>query len=101
MTRTIWTPNEPVEWKPTCPADYIDPCGHEFIPSSRRGYLNIPVLPNLTGKPWDEIAMGYVQGLRPSSLRIVKNEETTDAQTWRVTVYIDDQHRIKQIHQEV
>jgi len=98
---TIWLPPTPPERKPSCPADYIDTCGHPFVPNDRRSYLSIPVLTNLTGHPWDEIAMGYVQGLRPSSLRVVKGEETTDAQTWRVTVYLDDQDRISEIRQEV
>ena len=101
MSEIIWTPPELPEWKPSCPADYIDPCGHEFIPSARRGYLNIPVLPNLTGHPWDEVAMSYIQGLRPSSLRVVKDEETTDCQTWRVTVYLDHKDSITHISQEV
>lgn len=101
MTDTIWTPSEQPGWKPAFPADYIDPCGHQFVAARRCGYLNITVLPELTGCPWDEVAMGYVQGLRPSVLRVVKGEETTDGCTWRVTVYLDEQDRIKKIHQEV
>ena len=98
---TIWLPPEPPEWQPTCPDDYLDPCGHPFVPSARRGYLSIPVLPNLIGHPWDEIAIGYVQGLRPSSLRVVRGEETTDSQSWRVTVYLGDDQRITSVEQEV
>jgi len=101
MFSSIWMPPDPPDWQPSCPADYIDTCGHRFIPYNRRGYLSVPVLSNLTGHPWNEIAMAYVQGLRPSSLRVVKGEETTDAQTWRVTVYLDDQNKIEMIHQEV
>jgi hypothetical protein len=99
---SIWLP--PVglnDRKPPCPADYIDPCGHGFIPSTRRGYLSVPVLPNLTGHPWDEITLAYVQGLRPSMVRVVRGEETTDAWLWRVTVYLDDRQLIRSIEQEV
>jgi hypothetical protein len=101
MSEIIWTPPEPPEWKPTCPADYIDPCGHWFFPANRRGCLSIKVLPELTGYPWNEISMGYVQGLRPSILRVVKGEETTDSWLWRVTVCLDDEDKIRMIAQEV
>lgn len=101
MTSVIWKPPEQPECNPTCPADYIHACGHRFVATRRRGYLSITALPELTGYPWDEIALSYVQGLRPSSLRVVKAEETTNAELWRVTVYLDDQDKIKEIMQEV
>ncbi len=35
-----------------------------------RGYTSIGVLPELNGRPWDEIALGLVHALRPSSIRV-------------------------------
>jgi hypothetical protein len=54
----------------------------------------------LVGHPWDNVALGLVMGLRPSKIRVVRAEETTDACPWRVTVYVDGDNLITSIRQE-
>jgi hypothetical protein len=59
------------------------------------------VLPVLWGHPWNDIALGFVHGLRPSAIRVVRDMETMDAVTWRVTVYVGADNIIESIRQEV
>ena len=68
---------------------------------SRAGYTSIPVLEFLNGQPWDDFALCWVHALRPTKIRVVRAEETTDAYTWRVTVYVDGDNRIESVRQEV
>jgi hypothetical protein len=76
--------------------------GQPFAPWDSRGYTVIEVLPKLKGKPWDEVALGYVHALRPSQLRVVQDGIQLDAQTWRVTVWLNkDGLTISRIEQEV
>lgn len=67
------------------------------------GYTAIEVLEFLGGLPWDDIALGFVHSLRPSSIRVVHVGECIkcDARVWRVTVYVDINNRIQSIEQEV
>lgn len=66
------------------------------------GYTVIPVLEFLNGKPWDNMALNYVHGLRPSALRVTTGEITCDSHIYRVTVYVgEDKRTIKRIEQEV
>ncbi len=67
----------------------------------RRGFYSVKALEFLNGRPWDDIALGFVHGLRPCAIRVVRGEEKTDARTWRVTVYVDDKNIITGIRQEV
>lgn len=83
------------------PDYFIHSQGFEYEPSNRIGYTSVEVLPHLKGHKWDEIALAYVHSLRPSYIRVIKAEETTDAHLWRVTVYIDEDHIIEKITQEV
>lgn len=89
------------------PNDYrgkpLNACqGQPFKPWDRRGYTVIEVLPILKGKPWDEVALGYVHALRPGQLRVVQDGIQLDARTWRVTVYLKkDERTISRIEQEV
>ena len=77
--------------------------GQVYAWKGYRGYLSIMVLPELTGKKWDSIALGYAHALRPTQLRVIRHNEGTqlDAETWRVTVYLDEKNKIKYISQEV
>lgn len=68
---------------------------------NRVGYLSIKVLEFLTGYPWNDLALGYVHGLRPSAIRVTKDEETMDSVPYRVTVYVDENDRITGMRQEV
>lgn len=75
--------------------------GEDYEVPSRRGYTSINVLEFLTGLPWDDFALCWVHSLRPSSIRVTADWETTDACCWRVTVYVGKDGRIKRIRQEV
>ena len=67
-----------------------------------RGYTSIPVLEFLKGKPWNNMALNFVSALRPSGIRVTRDEITSDAVSWRVTVYLEDDDRtIQRIEQEV
>lgn len=81
--------------------DYIHNNGSQFEAFDSVGFTSIRVLEFLHGKLWDDIALGYVHALRPSTVRISHGAIKCDARTWRVTVYIDDNDRIEYIEQEV
>jgi len=66
------------------------------------GYTRLEVLPFLNGKPWNNLALNYVQSLRPSSLRVSTGMIHCDSCRWRVTVMLEkDERTIKNITQEV
>ncbi len=83
------------------PPYFIDTQGKRYESPSRIGYSYIDILSFLIGKPWNEIALGYVHAVRPSYIRVIKGEETTDSQVWRVSVYVDHNNIIEKIKQEV
>jgi hypothetical protein len=83
------------------PDYFIDTQGKRYEQPASRGYGYIDVLSFLIGRPWNEIALAYVHAVRPSSIRVIKGEETTDSQVWRVSVYIDHKNIIEKIKQEV
>jgi hypothetical protein len=72
-----------------------------YVQPDHIGYMALPVLPQLVGRKWDAVALGLVHALRPSAVRVTRDEETTDAVCWRVTVRVDGAGRIKEIYQEV
>lgn len=82
--------------------DFYDRQGKRY-PTDQwpRSYTSIKALEFLVGRAWDDIALAYVHALRPSMIRVVRAEETTDAQPWRVTVYVDEKDIITGIRQEV
>ena len=66
------------------------------------GCTSIPVLEFLKGMPWDEFAMNFVYGLRPSKVRTSTGELTSDMCTNRVTVILEkDEKIIRYIEQEI
>lgn len=70
----------------------------------RYGYTSIrKTLPFLKGRPWDEVALAYVSGLRPSCIRVIKHNSGMhcDARVWRVTVHLGKRGKISEIEQEV
>lgn len=76
--------------------------GRPFKEWSAQGYTTIQPLPFLHGRPWGDVALGYVHALRPTRLRVVQDVAQLDAQTWRVTVWLmPDGVTIKRIVQEV
>ena len=80
--------------------DYKSIQGKPYKAPDRKGYTLLEVLPMLVGKQWDAVALAYVHSLRPSYIRVIEGEETTDAICWRVTVYLE-QGTIRKITQEV
>jgi hypothetical protein len=65
-------------------------------------WLQVPMLQFLWGRPWNNMALNYVMGLRPTTIRVSSGTITCDASTWRVTVMLEkDQRTIKNIHQAV
>lgn len=80
------------------------PWPDKFHTFSRYGFCCVEVLHFLNGKPWDDVALAFVESLRPTHLRVISPGKGTqiDAQTWRVTVYLnDDDKTIEKIKQEV
>lgn len=76
--------------------------GSDYVPFTRRSSTTIQPLQFLHGKPWDDVALGYVHGLRPSRVRVVDGGIQLDAQEWRVTVWLkEDSKTIESIDQEV
>lgn len=80
---------------------YISSNGSLYEKPKTIGYNVIEILPILNGKKLSEYSMAIVHSARPSSIRIVKDEQTTDSYIWRVTIYIDKDEVIKRITQEV
>ena len=82
--------------------DYIGPLGEGYVPENGHiGFQCIPVLEFLKGRKWDEVALAYIHALRPSTIRVSKNELKSNAQPWRVTVMLDADGFIEHIEQEV
>lgn len=68
----------------------------------RLGWTVLEVLRELWGRPWDQYALNLVHSLRPTGIRVTNSGMTLDAQTWRVTVYLEEDDRtIAKIDQEV
>jgi hypothetical protein len=70
------------------------------------GFSVIEVLPEIVGKPWNEITQAYLRALRPSSVRMVVDGEaiTSDAKLWRVTVFLEAMSAprlVRHVEQEV
>lgn len=81
--------------------DYHSTHAIPYEKPSRVGWTTIRVLEFLEGSTWDERALAFVHALQPRSIRVTTGEETCDANTWRVTVIVDDRDVIRSIRQEV
>jgi hypothetical protein len=75
--------------------------GRDFYPMPSIGYQSIECLRFLYGRPWNDLALGFVQGLRPSRLRVCTDGIQLDMQPWRVTVMVNGRGLIESIEQEV
>jgi len=68
------------------------------------GFQVIRIAPELTGKPWDNKALGIIMGLRPDTIRVIgrKTGMTADAGYNRVNVHLTaDDKTIKHIEMEM
>lgn len=67
------------------------------------GFSVVRVLPELEGKPWNDITKAYMRSLRPSSVRVIPDggAMTSDVKLWRVTVNLTNSGLIRHIDQEV
>jgi hypothetical protein len=83
-------------------SDFYSTQGVHYDPRAggRYSYQSIKALTLLTGHQWNDVALGFVHALRPSSIRVVRAEETCDARPGRVTVYVDANNNITSIRQE-
>lgn len=81
----------------------VEQDGQTFIPNGERGYMVLPVLEYLKGRPWDELALGVAQSLRPRHIRVLRHDQGThcDSMRWRVTVRLTEAGVIGEITQEV
>ena len=102
--KTKWTAkwnDDTAEHPPLHPEKYNCTLGVKYEDTDVTGYADIEVLPFLKGKKWDEIAVGYVHGLRPDTIRVTTGMLKANAHVWRVTVIVDEENIIKKITQEV
>lgn len=66
-----------------------------------QGWMTLTVLPELTGRPWNNAAANFLVCLRPSAVRVTYGSITLDSYNWRVTVYLNQNGTIRRITQEV
>jgi hypothetical protein len=82
------------------PRRYVGSQGARYEPPANRRYTNVSVLPELIGLTWGDDALKLVHAARPSMIRVVSGEETTDAVLWRVTIHVDGKMVIDRATQE-
>lgn len=84
------------------PDDYRTEHRIEYKAPDPRCYTSISVLTFLWGQPWDQLALNYVHGLRPSTIRVNQGCVTCDCDCWRVSVWLENDDRtIHRITQEI
>jgi len=81
--------------------EYNAPHTSEFKPFNCKKWVTIKVLEFLNDKPWNDVALGYINALRPSTICVTTGITAYDLQLWRVTVYVNDDNIIQEIVQEV
>jgi hypothetical protein len=84
------------------PSDF-DRQSKPFPGFSEISHLIIEPLRQLHGRAFSQAALGVIQGLRPSRLRVIRPGQGAhlDACAWRVTVHLRDGSVIDRIEQEV
>ena len=73
----------------------------EFKRFPMGGFTIIRPLAFLHGRKWDDLALGFIHALRPSSVRVVKTGAWLNSSNWRVTVWLNADDTIRVIEQEV
>jgi hypothetical protein len=76
---------------------------HHAIPVKESSYsfTSVGVLPELIGKPWNEITMCYILALEPNAIRVSTGAITLDCHIGRITVMVNDENKIQKIYKEV
>ena len=76
---------------------------HHAIPKKENAYswTSVGVLPELIGRPWNDITMCYVLSLEPAAIRVSDGCVTLDNSVGRITVIINDSNIIQKIYKEV
>lgn len=72
-------------------ATYVD---KEQLKTCSYSFNSVKVLPELTDKPWDSVALSYVLSLDPVAIRVTTGMCTCDGMTGRITVYINEETRL-------
>jgi len=81
---------------------YKNTCGVAVKKSKSWSFAVVRVLEFLWGQPWNNLALNYVMGLNPTSIRVSTGTITADAYFGRVTVLLDkDERTIRKIEQEM
>lgn len=80
----------------------LDKYGYVVTPDSiGHCQASIEVLPELKGRPVDDVTIAYVLSLNPTSIRVRGNMEESDGRTGRVTITVGDSDAIVRIRMEV
>lgn len=87
------------------PKTFLGKCGTkpptDLYKQCNSSSTSIGVLPELVGKPWNDVTLAYVLALNPTSIR-VGTGGTMDARVGRVSVRLyDNSGMISSVEQEV
>ena len=77
--------------------------GAPYTPPVKRGIIMVETLSFLNGTKLDDVAMSWIDSLRPSSIRIrrIGDSCTKNVRSWRVTILVDQNDVIQEIGQEI
>ena len=77
---------------------YKDYYGSHMTPFERFNLVGgcdpMRILPELMGRPWDDIALGFCHAFNPTSIRVTTGDVKCDSRLGRITVYITEQNII-------
>ena len=65
------------------------------------GYITIEVLEFLKGRELDQISLAYISALNPHCVRVAKGGTTLESIMGRITVFLDENDKIRLIQKEV
>ena len=73
---------------------YKDHCGKELLKrKASYGHTSIHILEFLWGQPYNNLALNYIVGLEPSSIRVTEDLCALDCRPKRVTVFLEEDKR--------
>ena len=82
---------------------YRDDCGERYVEPKgvSQGYTTTDILPELIGCPLCNLVLGYVHAFHPTAIRISTGCVTCDSQHGRVTIFVDEQNKVRRVFQEI